>query len=172
MTQPSMPVLESVTRPWPDLEAAHERATGAAAALLDGRAELLAALTRLATCASARDELLRSLRAVAGAPWELARTGVPQLARVSVVLPQDTALYSYVRHCLVPALYCDEVVVRPTPRIRETALEVHRTVSRGLDPARWPPGSASPTPRSTTSRRSARSPTPSSSPAPPRRPAS
>ncbi|MEU3191077.1 aldehyde dehydrogenase family protein [Streptomyces sp. NPDC006992] len=135
MTQPSMPVLESVTRPWPDLEAAHERATGAAAALLDGRAELLAALTRLATCASARDELLRSLRAVAGAPWELARTGVPQLTRVSVVLPQDTALYSYVRHCLVPALYCDEVVVRPTPRIRETALEVHRTVSRGLDPA-------------------------------------
>ncbi|MBO8198040.1 aldehyde dehydrogenase family protein [Streptomyces smyrnaeus] len=134
MTQPSMPVLESLTRTWPDIEAAHERATGAGAALLHGRTELLAALTRLATYASARDELLRSLRAVAGAPWELARTGVPQLSRLSVVLPQHTALYSYVRHCLVPALYCDEVVVRPTPRIRETAYEVHRTVSRGLDP--------------------------------------
>ncbi|MGI5351736.1 aldehyde dehydrogenase family protein [Streptomyces sp. CA-250714] len=134
MTQPSMPVLESVTRTWPDLEAAHERATGAGAALLHGRTELLTALTRLATYASARDELLRSLRAVAGAPWELARTGVPQLSRISVVLPQQTALYSYVRDCLVPALYCDEVVVRPAPRIRETAYEVHRIISRRLEP--------------------------------------
>ncbi|MBO8192083.1 aldehyde dehydrogenase [Streptomyces oryzae] len=134
MTQPSMPVLESVTRTWPDLEAAHERATDAGAALLRSRTELLSVLTRLATYASARDELLRSLRAVAGAPWELARTGVPQLSRISVVLPQHSALYSYVRDCLVPALYCDEVVVRPTPRIRETACAVHQIISRGLDP--------------------------------------
>ncbi|MFI8852383.1 aldehyde dehydrogenase family protein [Streptomyces sp. 891-h] len=134
MTQPSMPVLESLTRTWPDIEAAHESAAGAGAALLRSRTELLGALTRLATYASARDELLRSLRTLAGAPWELARTGVPQLARVSVVLPQHTALYSYVRHCLVPALYCDEVVVRPAPRIRETAYELHHVISRGLAP--------------------------------------
>ncbi|WP_327391965.1 aldehyde dehydrogenase family protein [Streptomyces sp. NBC_01186] len=134
MSQPSMPVLESFTRAWPDLEAAHERAMKAASVLLGCRDELLAVLTRVATYSSARDELLRSVGTLSGAPWELARNCPPQLNRLSVILPPDNVLYSYVLHGLVPALYCDEVVIRPSAHIRDTAYGLHKAITRKLPP--------------------------------------
>ncbi|WP_328393760.1 aldehyde dehydrogenase family protein [Streptomyces sp. NBC_00390] len=134
MSHPSMPVLESFTRTWPNLEAAHGKAMRSASALLSGRDELLPLLTRIATHSSARDELLRSVGALTGAPWELARNCPPQLSRLSVFLPSNNILYSYTLYGLIPALYCDEVIIRPSARVRDTAYAVHRQISRRLDP--------------------------------------
>ncbi|MFF3323732.1 aldehyde dehydrogenase family protein [Streptomyces sp. NPDC002889] len=134
MSHPSIPVLESFTRTWPNLEAAHERAMRSATALLSGRDELLAALTRIATYSSARDELLRSVGALTGAPWEMARNCPPQLSRLCVFLPSNNVLYSYALFALIPALYCDEVIIRPSSRVRDTAYAVHKQISRRIDP--------------------------------------
>jgi acyl-CoA reductase-like NAD-dependent aldehyde dehydrogenase len=134
MSHPSMPVLESFTRTWPNLEAAHEKAMRTASALLSCRDELLSLLTRVATYSSARDELLRSIGALTGAPWELARNCPPQLSRLSVFLPSNNILYSYALFGLIPGLYCDEVVIRPSARTRDTAYAVHKLISTRIDP--------------------------------------
>ncbi|MCX4820531.1 aldehyde dehydrogenase family protein [Streptomyces sp. NBC_01142] len=134
MSNPSMPVLESFTRIWPNLEAAHEKAMRSASALLSCRDDLLALLTRVATYSSARDELLRSIGALTGAPWELARNRPPQLARLSVFLPSNNILYSYALFGLIPALYCDQVIIRPSARFRDTAYAVHKLIGSRLDP--------------------------------------
>ncbi|WP_267242488.1 aldehyde dehydrogenase family protein [Streptomyces sp. PR69] len=134
MSNPSMPVLESFTRTWPNLEAAHEKAMRTASALLSCRTELLAQLTRIAVYSSARDELLRAVGALTGAPAELARNCPAQLSRLSVFLPPHHVLYSYALYGLVPALYCDEVVIRPSALTRDTAYAVHKMITGRLDP--------------------------------------
>ncbi|MGW3623242.1 aldehyde dehydrogenase family protein [Streptomyces sp. NPDC000880] len=134
MSHPSMPVLESFIRTWPNLEAAHEKAMRTASALLSCRDELLSLLTRVATYSSARDELLRSVGALTGAPWELARNCPPQLSLLSVFLPPNNILYSYALFGLIPGLYCDEVVIRPPARTRDTAYAVHKLITSRLDP--------------------------------------
>ncbi|MFG3255669.1 aldehyde dehydrogenase family protein [Streptomyces sp. NPDC048172] len=135
MNQPFMPVLESFTRNWPDFEAAHGRAAAAACALLQHGDALLSVLTRVATHRSARDELLRAVATLAGAPRELARHEPPQHTRISAFLPPHNLLYAYVVHGLVPALYADEVVLRPTERTQHTANALHKALTRHLDPA-------------------------------------
>lgn len=134
MNQRSMPVLESFTRTWPDLETAHERSMSAAATLLRCRGELLSLLTRVSTYSAARDELLRSVATLSGAPAELARNCPPQLSRLTVVLPSRDILYAYVLFALVPALYCDEVVVRPSPDAVGTTSALHHVLVRRLGP--------------------------------------
>ncbi|GAA2077375.1 hypothetical protein GCM10009801_33440 [Streptomyces albiaxialis] len=135
MNQPFMPVLESFTRDWPDLGAAYGTATGAAGALLRHDDAVLPVLTRLATHRTARDELLRAVATLAGAPRELARHGPPQLGRVAALLPPHNLLLSFVVHGLVPALYADEVVLRPTERTQHTANALHKALTKHLDPA-------------------------------------
>ncbi|MQY11646.1 hypothetical protein SRB5_17650 [Streptomyces sp. RB5] len=135
MSRRSMPVLESFTRTWLDLEAAHTTALSAATALLRGCDQVLAVLTRTATCSSARDELMRSAGVLCGAPRELARTCPPRLGKLCVRLPAYGTLWAYTLSAVVPALYTDEVVVHAPEGFEESTALLHRVVSRLLPPA-------------------------------------
>ncbi|WP_311137772.1 hypothetical protein [Streptomyces sp. I6] len=86
---------------------------GLAAAVLRHRNELLSVLTRVATAQAATDEVLRSLRALSGAPWELLRNAPRRLGRLATFLPSNNLLYSYVLFGVIPSLYADEVRLRP-----------------------------------------------------------
>ncbi|MCX5205050.1 aldehyde dehydrogenase family protein [Streptomyces sp. NBC_00237] len=85
----------------------------------------MSVLTRVATHQAARDEFFRSLRVLAGAPWELSRTVPGRLGRLATFLPSNNLLYSYVLFGVVPSLYTDRVLIRPSARVAETAMAVH-----------------------------------------------
>ncbi|WP_428964848.1 aldehyde dehydrogenase family protein [Micromonospora fluostatini] len=94
---------------------------------------LLDALVQVATHSAAVDEIRRSIRALAGAQWELAQNRPAERDQLIVFLPSNNVLYSYVLFGLVPALYCREVVARPSSRVASTTAAVHRILS--ADPA-------------------------------------
>lgn len=93
--------------------------------LLDRRGELLEALTEVATYQSAVDELHRSIRVLAGAPWELTRNEPQELDHLAVFLPSNNILYSYTLFCLVPSLYSRRITARSSTRVRAVAERVH-----------------------------------------------
>jgi acyl-CoA reductase-like NAD-dependent aldehyde dehydrogenase len=90
---------------------------------------LLDALTAVATCASANDELARAVAALARSDWEIACNHPPQLGKVAVFMPSNNVLYSYVLYALIPLLYSERVVVRSSSRVRDTTTRVHQTLS-------------------------------------------
>ncbi|AWK10988.1 hypothetical protein SSP531S_50400 [Streptomyces spongiicola] len=105
---------------------------GLAAAVLRHRNELLSVLTRVATAQAATDEILRSLRALSGAPWELLRNAPRRLGRLATFLPSNNLLYSYVLFGVIPSLYADEVLLRPSARVAPAALSVHEILQPHL----------------------------------------
>ncbi|GAA3492884.1 aldehyde dehydrogenase family protein [Streptomyces cremeus] len=105
--------------------AAEETVAALSRVLLRRQEELLSVLTRVATHQAAQDEFFRSLRVLAGAPWELSRTVPGRLGRLATFLPSNNLLYSYVLFGVVPSLYTDRVLIRPSARVSETAMAVH-----------------------------------------------
>ena len=112
----------------------HERTLRLAEAVLTHRSALLDILTETATRTAAEDEINRSVRALAGAAWEVARNGPPRTGRLAVFLPSNNVLYSYVLFGLIPSLYCDEIVIRPSARTRATAFAVHALLATTCGP--------------------------------------
>lgn len=100
--------------------------------LLRNRDELLTVLTEIATAQAAGDEFLRSVRVLAGAPWELLRNSPRRLARLAAFLPSNNLLYSYVLFGVVPSLYTGEVRLRPSARVARAALAVHEILGPPL----------------------------------------
>jgi acyl-CoA reductase-like NAD-dependent aldehyde dehydrogenase len=90
---------------------------------------LLDALTEVATHASAEDELARAIAALARSGWEIARNSPPVLGKLAVFMPSNNILYSYVLYGLIPSLYSDQVIVRPSSRVHHTTVRVHRILS-------------------------------------------
>jgi acyl-CoA reductase-like NAD-dependent aldehyde dehydrogenase len=101
--------------------------------ILRRREELVAVLCEAATHRAAVDELRRSLRALAGAAAELARWRPARQHRLAVFMPSNNILYSYVLFGLIPMLYCDRVVMRPSRRVSAVTAAVHRIIAS--DPA-------------------------------------
>ncbi|MEU8521236.1 aldehyde dehydrogenase family protein [Streptomyces sp. NBC_01216] len=101
-------------------------------ALLRSRDELLPVLTGVATAQAAADEILRSLRALSGAPWELRRNAPRRLGRLAAFLPSNNLLYSYILFGVIPSLYTDEVRLRPSARVASAALAVHEILAPHL----------------------------------------
>ncbi|WP_445282519.1 aldehyde dehydrogenase family protein [Streptomyces sp. DSM 118148] len=93
--------------------------------LLRHRDELHRVLTQVATAQAATDEHFRSLRALAGAPWEVLRSAPRRLGRLATFLPSNNLLYSYVLFGVIPSLYTDEVRIRPSARVASAAMAVH-----------------------------------------------
>ncbi|MER7766840.1 aldehyde dehydrogenase family protein [Kitasatospora sp. NPDC096140] len=94
-------------------------------AFLGARHELADVLTDLAVRQSAEDEIFRSVRALSGAAWELQQYAPRRLNRLATFLPSNNVLYSYVLFGIVPSLYTDEVLIRPSARTGDTAAAVH-----------------------------------------------
>ncbi|MFE2341165.1 aldehyde dehydrogenase family protein [Streptomyces sp. NPDC059431] len=96
-----------------------------AGVLLDRRDELMSVLTRVATRQAAEDEFFRSLRALSGAPWEILRNSPGRLRRLATFLPSNNLLYSYILFGVIPSLYTDEIRIRPSARVAQSAMAVH-----------------------------------------------
>lgn len=105
--------------------------TALAAMLTRHEDALMGVLTGLATYDAAQDEIHRSIRALAGARWELLRNDPRQLSRLAVFLPSNNVLYSYVIFGLIPALYCDDVVIRPARRTMAVTREIDGILNLG-----------------------------------------
>ncbi|WP_093804314.1 hypothetical protein [Streptomyces sp. Wb2n-11] len=100
--------------------------------LLRNRHELLTVLTEIATAQAAGDELLRSVRALAGVPGELLRNSPRRPARLATFLPSNNLLYSQVLSGVVPSLCTDELRLRPSARGARAALAVHEVLGPSL----------------------------------------
>jgi acyl-CoA reductase-like NAD-dependent aldehyde dehydrogenase len=108
----------------------HDRTMELAESVLKNRHALLDLLVEISTRTAAEDEINRSVRAIAGAAWEVARNKPPRIARLSVFLPSNNVLYSYVLFGVIPSLYADQIQIRPSSRTRQTALAVHALLSK------------------------------------------
>ncbi|MFC6880895.1 MULTISPECIES: aldehyde dehydrogenase family protein [Actinomadura] len=89
-------------------------------------------LTGIATADAATDEVHRSIATLAGARWELRAQDPMRLDRVVVFLPSNNVLYSYVLFGLIPALYAEQVILRPSTRSMAAAEAVHREMTELL----------------------------------------
>jgi acyl-CoA reductase-like NAD-dependent aldehyde dehydrogenase len=96
-----------------------------AAGVLTHKDDLLAILTQVATYEAALDEIHRCVRVLAGARWEALRNAPRRVRGISVFLPSNNILYSYVLSGIIPSLYCDSIVIRPSARTAKVAREVH-----------------------------------------------
>lgn len=97
--------------------------------LIEKRTQLKSALSGIATAASIEDEFLRSIRTLAGAPDEILRENPSGLTRISVFFPSNNVLYSTILYILIPSLYSDEIVVRPSSRVKDETIEVIELLS-------------------------------------------
>lgn len=107
------------------IQTVEERARLWAQSLLAEGDKLIHLLTEVATRDSATDELHRSVRALMGAPWEITRSAPPAGRRIAVFLPSNNLLYSYALFGLLPSLYSEQVLIRPSSRTRSTVLRLH-----------------------------------------------
>ena len=57
------------------------------------------------------------------------RNNPPAIDRLSVFLPSNNVLYSYVLFGVIPSLYADRVDIRPSSRTRQTAVAVHQLLA-------------------------------------------
>jgi acyl-CoA reductase-like NAD-dependent aldehyde dehydrogenase len=101
-----------------------------AASLLSRRDQLVDILSSIATHRSAEDEIHRSVRALAGATWEIQRYQPKALKQVNVFLPSNNVLYSYVLFGIIPSLFTRKVILRPSARTRNVVEELHAVLTR------------------------------------------
>ncbi|MFI6013457.1 aldehyde dehydrogenase family protein [Streptomyces sp. NPDC051243] len=104
-------------------------AEDAAEAVWRNRAELLATLETIATRKAAEEEVGYALSALRGATGELAAHRPRTIRELGVFLPSNNILYSYVLFGLIPALYSERIVMRPSQRAAEQAREIHRIMT-------------------------------------------
>ncbi len=101
--------------------------------LLRNQSALVRTLTEIATHASATDEINRSLMALAGAAWEIERARPPNTGTISVFHPSNNVLYAYVLYAVIPCLFANRVVVRPSARATRPVLDVHGLITNSVE---------------------------------------
>lgn len=90
------------------------------------RTRVLDILTETTTHRFAVDELTRSIRALYGALEEMGRTRPRPVRKLAVYMPSNVLLYSYVLYGVIPLLYADEVVLRPSAKVESTHFKLNR----------------------------------------------
>src|SRR3954454_22710010 len=85
--RPPVTLLPGRSRNGTDPGWLHERTLRLAEAVLTHRSTLLETLTETATRTAAEDEINRSVRALSGAAWEVARNNPHPTGRLAVFLP-------------------------------------------------------------------------------------
>ena len=105
---------------------ARETALAATARFLRGhRQETVDLLSAYQTREASEIEVDGALAALDSAAVEVALENPHPLKRSWVYMPSNVVLYSYVLYGLVPALWTDEILLRPSSRARELAEEIH-----------------------------------------------
>ncbi|MEU0688731.1 aldehyde dehydrogenase family protein [Streptomyces uncialis] len=93
--------------------------------LADRSEDLLGLLTSMALWDSAVAELDSAITTLRGGRREAERLAGRGGGRVCTFLPSNNVLYSYVLFGLMPGLWSDEVLIRPSARTREVVLPLH-----------------------------------------------
>ncbi|MEV6121802.1 aldehyde dehydrogenase family protein [Streptomyces sp. NPDC052077] len=93
--------------------------------LLERSEDLTRLLTEIATRDSAVAELDSAIATLRGGRAEMRQFEGTAGGRVCTFLPSNNVLYSYVLFGLMPGLWCDEVLIRPSARTREAVFALH-----------------------------------------------
>lgn len=93
------------------------------------RAAVHAVLTEISTGAAATYEIGAALSTLDGAAAEVARHRPPRLDLSAVFMPSNMLLYSYVLYLLVPSLFVDRSVFRPSRQVRDQTVALHELLA-------------------------------------------
>ncbi|MET7698238.1 MULTISPECIES: aldehyde dehydrogenase family protein [unclassified Streptomyces] len=97
--------------------------------LSERRSEVLAILTEVSNHRTAVDEIDASLEALDGAVAEVARYSPPPVRQISVLMPSNIPLYGYILYLLIPSLYSQKLVFRPSRMIEAQTRKLHELLS-------------------------------------------
>ncbi|HTI21200.1 MAG TPA: aldehyde dehydrogenase family protein [Kutzneria sp.] len=97
--------------------------------LREHRDEVLSVLTEMSNYRTAAGELNTALGTLKGAAAEVALWSPPLVGRTAVFMPSNVPLFGYVLYLLVPALYSEEVVFRPSAHIRRQLIALHELLA-------------------------------------------
>ncbi|MFE3323354.1 aldehyde dehydrogenase family protein [Streptomyces sp. NPDC059176] len=89
------------------------------------REEFLRILSESSNHRTAAEEIEASLAALDGARDEVLRFQPPGIGQLAVFMPSNIPLYGYVMNVLIPSLYTERVVFRPSGRIRSQTQALH-----------------------------------------------
>ncbi|MFE9254265.1 aldehyde dehydrogenase family protein [Streptomyces sp. NPDC006879] len=93
--------------------------------LRDEPGEVLRIMAEISNHKTAHEELEACIAALEGARDEVMRFQPPRIRQVGVLMPSNIPLYGYVVNLLIPALYSERVVFRPSGRIRSQTRRLH-----------------------------------------------
>ncbi|MEV8604081.1 aldehyde dehydrogenase family protein [Streptomyces griseoviridis] len=90
------------------------------------RDEVLQILFESCNYRTAVGEIEVSIATLEGAEQEMARFRPPRLEQLAVLMPSNIPLYSYILYLLIPSLYSDRLVFRPSGRISSQTERLHK----------------------------------------------
>lgn len=99
--------------------------------LRDNQATVLELLTEFSTRRSAEYELQAAISTLEGAVDEVLDQRPGRVSRMTVFMPSNMILYSYVLYLLVPSLFVEQIQFRPSSSVKSQLVQLHRI----LEPA-------------------------------------
>ncbi|GAA4867632.1 aldehyde dehydrogenase family protein [Saccharopolyspora cebuensis] len=93
--------------------------------LRDHRAEVLDLLCEISPRKAVETELASSLEALTGACEEMETYRPGRVGRMAVFMPSNVLCYSYVLYLLIPALYTERLVFRPSAQVASLTRRLH-----------------------------------------------
>lgn len=97
------------------------------------RQEVMEALFETCNYRTARGEIDASIAALEGARAEVERHRPPRIGEISVLMPSNIPLYSYILYLLIPSLYTERVTFRPSGRISDQTGQLHKLLGAAHD---------------------------------------
>jgi len=97
--------------------------------LRNRRSEVMSLLTEVCNHKTAYGEIDASIAALEGALAEVSTYAPPPVDQVGVLMPSNIPLYSYILYLVVPSLYSNRVVFRPSRRIEDLTRKLHELLS-------------------------------------------
>ncbi|MCT9138297.1 aldehyde dehydrogenase family protein [Streptomyces violarus] len=96
--------------------------------LSERRSEILGILTEVCNHRTATDEIDASIEALEGAVAEVARYGPQPVGQTGVLMPSNIPLYGYILYVVIPSLYSQKVVFRPSRMIDAQTRALHKLI--------------------------------------------
>ncbi|MCZ7421941.1 MULTISPECIES: aldehyde dehydrogenase family protein [unclassified Micromonospora] len=119
---PNEAATDVSTIPFPDRAA---RLADLAAMLRRRRSEVIDLLTEVSNYKTAYGEVDAAIAALEGAVDEVTRYAPGPVKQIGVLMPSNIPLYSYILYLVIPSLYSERVVFRPSRRIEDQVRKLH-----------------------------------------------
>jgi aldehyde dehydrogenase (NAD+) len=94
--------------------------------LQENRSAVMDILTEISLYRSASYELDAAISTLEGAVREVAAHRPARLNQLSVFMPSNVILYSYVLYLLVPSLFVESIHFRPSTQVKDQLIRLHR----------------------------------------------